>query len=80
MKLKLDPNTMESYPIPPDMSNRTYCVTYANGTKLWFCNQKYHNLEGPAVEYSDGGKKYYIEDVEYSFEEWDRIRKLILFK
>lgn len=80
MKLKLDPNTMESYPVPPDMGNKPISVTYKNGTKLWFLNKKYHNLEGPAREFPDGGKEYYIDDVQYSFEEWDRLRKLMIFK
>lgn len=62
------------------MDNKPTLTRYPNGTKLWHLSNKYHNLDGPAAEYSDGHKEYWIDDVRYSFEEWDRRRKLILFK
>jgi hypothetical protein len=48
---------------------------YANGTKFWYLNGKYHREDGPAAEYANGTKfwhlngKYHREDgpaVEYA--------------
>ena len=51
-------------------------IEYANGDKRWYVNGKCHRLDGPAIEYANGDKAYFISDIEYSFEEWDRLRKL----
>ena len=34
--------------------------TNANGTKVWYVNNKLHRIDGPAVEYSDGAKAWYV--------------------
>jgi hypothetical protein len=56
--------------------------------KYWYVNGALHRLDGPAVEYANGNKKYFLNDgnkkyflngKEYSFEEWDRLRKLQVF-
>jgi len=52
-------------------SKKPYCVEYDNGIKDWKVNGKYHREDGPAVEYDDDGDKFwFLNDVEYSFEEW----------
>jgi len=50
----------------------TYKVkTYSNGDKYWFYKGKFHRLTGPAVEYVDGYKTYYINGKSYeTFEEY----------
>lgn len=35
------------------------------GTKRWFQNYKRHRLDGPAVEFNDGHKLWYIEGIYY---------------
>lgn len=58
-------------------------IEYANGDKCWFVNGMCHNTEGPAVEYTANGtelKAYYLEDKKYLYEEWLRMRKLIILK
>ena len=52
-------------------------ASYANGQKLWFINGKLHRTDGPAIEYPSGYKKYFLNNKEYSFQEWDRLRKLV---
>ena len=31
-----------------------------SGTKRWYLNDKYHRVDGPAVEYSNGDKSWYL--------------------
>ena len=45
--------------------------------KAWFIKNKLHRLDGPAVEDAHGTKEYWIDDKLYSFEEWDRLRKML---
>lgn len=33
--------------------------------KFWYKNGKYHREDGPAVEYSDGYKMWFLEDKRY---------------
>ena len=37
-------------------------IVNENGTIRWYQNGKRHRLDGPAVEYSDGGKIWYQND------------------
>jgi hypothetical protein len=30
------------------------------GTKRYYLNNKYHRVDGPAIEYSDGSKSWYL--------------------
>ena len=56
------------------MNDGLYIDTY--GTKHWYLNDKLHRTDGPAVEYSDGDKFWFINDVELSEEEYlQRTRK-----
>lgn len=47
------------------------------GTKSWYINGKLHRTDGAAIEYATGDKAWYLNGKEYSFEEWDRLRKMI---
>jgi hypothetical protein len=35
---------------------------YPNGNKFWYLNDEIHREDGPAFEYSDGYKAYYLND------------------
>jgi len=35
------------------------------GHKFWCQHDKYHRLDGPAIEYADGDKSYYIDSLSY---------------
>ena len=51
------------------MSNNyeTYEVrVYTDGTKQWLQNDKLHRLNGPAYEYPNGTKGWWIEGKQYS--------------
>jgi len=44
---------------------------YPDGTKHWFYKDKLYRLNGPAVEFVNGAKKYYINNKCYrTFEEY----------
>jgi hypothetical protein len=34
---------------------------YPDGTKLWYLNGKLHREDGPAIEYLNGYKEWYLE-------------------
>ena len=52
-------------------------VIYANGSKYWYQHGDLHRLTGPAVEFSDGEVRYWIEGEELSKEQFkERIRCL----
>jgi hypothetical protein len=43
---------------------------YADGDKFWYQNGELHRLDGPAVEPSDGDKEWWVEDTQYSEEQF----------
>jgi hypothetical protein len=45
-------------------------IELANGDKYWLQNGQYHRTDGPAIEWVDGTKEYFIEDEEYTEEEF----------
>jgi hypothetical protein len=47
------------------------------GTKRWFLNDKLHRTDGPAIEYADGTKMWYLNGIQYTEIEWSVI---ILFQ
>ena len=51
-------------------------IECGDGRKYWYINGKRHRIDGPAVEFVNGNKQYYLNGKCYSFEEWDRLRKL----
>ncbi len=40
------------------------------GDKAWFINGKYHRTDGPAIEWHDGSKEWYLNNINYSEQEW----------
>jgi hypothetical protein len=45
---------------------------YANGINWWCQYGKYHRLDGPAVEGLNGYKAWYIENIKYTEEEFNK--------
>lgn len=41
--------------------NETSCSK--NGIKYWYQNRKLHRIDGPAIEYPDGTKEWYINGI-----------------
>jgi len=51
------------------------------GNKRWYVNGKFHRTDGPAIEYSNGSKFWYLNGNELSQKEYhktNRNRKLEL--
>ena len=38
----------------------TGIAEYANGSKEWYLDGKYHRVDGPAIEYADGTKQWIL--------------------
>jgi len=54
------------------MSYITYEVkVYNNGEKYWYQNDELHRVGGPAVEYSNGTKCWYLEGQELTEAEFN---------
>jgi hypothetical protein len=46
---------------------------YINGDKFWRNKQgHYHRLDGPAIEWADGDKQWWINGIQYSYEDWKK--------
>ncbi len=60
-----------------DLGNGAECVIYDDGTKHWYLNETVHRIDGPAVENADGSKEWWINNVEYSEEEFDMIKQML---
>jgi len=49
----------------------SYCIEYLlEKCKDWKINGELHREDGPAVEYDDGINFWYLNNIEYSFEDW----------
>ena len=51
-------------------------ISYNDGGTYWYIHGKRHRIDGPAIEDSNGNK-YYLNGKEYSYEDWDRVRKML---
>ena len=43
-----------------------------NYSKYWFINGKLHREDGPAIEYSDGDKFWYLNDINYTEDQYNQ--------
>ena len=55
-------------------------IECSNGTNIYCINDQIHREDGPAVEYYDGNEEYWLNGKQYSFEEWNRQRKILFLK
>ena len=44
---------------------------YPNGSKLWWLNEELHREDGPAIEWLDGTKEWYLNGVELSEQDFN---------
>ena len=51
--------------IEEDLGEGRVLRIYADGTKHWYKNGKYHREDGPALEYANGDKEYWLFDENY---------------
>ena len=56
---------------------RSELVINEVGDKFYYFGNKLHNLEGPAVEYVDGSKEWWINDCLFSEEDFNSMVELI---
>jgi hypothetical protein len=42
----------------------------ADGSKIWYLNGRLHRTDGPATEWTDGDKAWWLDDQQYSFDQW----------
>lgn len=47
-------------------------IEHANGGRSWYQNGKLHRLDGPAIEDVDGSKEWWIDDLEYTEEDYHK--------
>ena len=52
-------------------------VIYEEGTKVWCKNDIAHREDGPALEYTNGDKYYYLEGIQYTQENYYKTLKEI---
>lgn len=45
---------------------------FKNGTIKYFLNGKLHREDGPAIEWSSGKKSWFLNNIEYSYNEWEK--------
>ena len=55
-------------------------IEFVNGDKSWYKEGKMHRLDGPAEEYANGYQFYWIDDKDYSEEEFNALPEVILHK
>ena len=58
---------------------KTYTVVvYDNGTKEWFLNGNLHREDGPAAEWANGTKFWYIDDKQLTEAEFNNRNRTIV--
>ena len=48
--------------------------------KGWYLNGKRHREDGPAIEYYNGGKEWWINDIQYTEKEYKKKMRSIKLK
>jgi len=51
--------------------NNLPAAEYISGSKIWYVNGLLHRDNGPAIIFPNGTKRWYIEDIHYSEEEYN---------
>lgn len=64
--------------IPKNFTGK--CKTKDTGTILYYLNGKLHRTDGPAIECASGYKYWFIENKEYSEEEFNALPEVIMYK
>ena len=59
----------KSQEVPRDY---TGIVEFPNGDKYWLLDGKYHRVDGPAIEISNGANYYWLNDKWYTEEDYNK--------
>ena len=52
-----------------------YVVLCPDGERQWFVNNIFHRTDGPAVEWNNGDKEYWLHGKHFkSIEEWELVK------
>ena len=51
---------------------------WSDGDKFWWLNGKIHREDGPAVEYANGTKEWFLNDKEVTQEEHKRMTSKVI--
>jgi hypothetical protein len=49
---------------------RNGMITNSRGDKFWYQKDLFHRIDGPAVELASGYKRWYLNGVQYDFNDW----------
>ena len=55
------------------------CKVSSDGTKHWFKNGKLHRINGPAIEFSNGEKRWYLHGKKVTQQDVIKPSPLIMF-
>jgi hypothetical protein len=64
------------------LPNGSELIETNSGSKYYFLNGKNHREDGPAVEYANGDKSWYLNDIQVfceTQEEFERLMRLKAF-
>ena len=56
-----------------DIPNKNGCYIDENGTKAYYMNNLYHREDGPAIEWSWDSKSWFLFDLPYSEDEYNKL-------
>ena len=54
-----------------------YTVRVYEDRTEWYLNGKLHREDGPAVEYSNGSKRWYLNDQQYTEQEFNHMIQVL---
>ena len=61
----------------PENKSQECDILECPDAKYYLLNGWLHRIDGPAVEYADGEKGYFLFGKEYPFPEWERLVKIL---
>lgn len=50
-------------------------IDYVNGTQYWYKHGKLHREDGPAIMWWDGRQYWFLDDLEYTFYQFQYAKK-----
>jgi hypothetical protein len=62
------------------LSNGGELYEYSCGTKCWFLNDTYHREDGPAIEWYNGKKSWYLNGERIPCKTQEEFERLMLLK
>jgi len=70
MRVNIDSNGNKQY---YNDKNQLYKEEFPDGSIIWSINGKLHREDGPAIECPNGYKVWYLDGINYSEQEFDKI-------